>query len=148
MKELDDILAVMRLAAKHDLQDCIGYSFDDGDVSFYVPCSDVFGWGCADAEELPIENLPLLERAIDDCLAIDPVCGMLSGMELYCARVRNLRPQGPAYPENQELWPLFDACGPERAIDHGNPSEPGVYQDRMKERRRQEYEKLKQEFEP
>ena len=33
--------------------------------------------------------------------------------------------RGAAYPEQRELWPLFDACGEERVIGYGNPYKPG-----------------------
>lgn len=47
--------------------------------------------------------------------------------DLFCARVRGERPQGAAYKVRypEELWPLFDAAGPEREVGFGNPRKPG-----------------------
>lgn len=47
--------------------------------------------------------------------------------DLYAARVRHERPQGAcyaAYP--RQLWPMFDAVGPEREVGIGNPYAPGT----------------------
>lgn len=43
--------------------------------------------------------------------------------DLFAARVRSMRPQGAAYKVryDKSIWPLFDACGPEREIGMGNP---------------------------
>lgn len=42
--------------------------------------------------------------------------------ELFAARVRGMRPQGACYKGYpKDLWPLFDACGPERETGMGNP---------------------------
>lgn len=42
--------------------------------------------------------------------------------ELFAARVREMRPQGACYKGYpKDLWPLFDACGPERETGMGNP---------------------------
>jgi hypothetical protein len=50
------------------------------------------------------------------------------GAELFCARVRKMRPQGAWYAYCPEAeWPLFDACGPERGVDAGNPYAQGTY---------------------
>jgi hypothetical protein len=56
-----------------------------------------------------------------------------SGITLYACRRKHMRPQGASYPSDKELWPLFDACGPEREISLGNPCHPGDY-GKMKER--------------
>ncbi|UDL15984.1 hypothetical protein QEH42_gp234 [Microbacterium phage Pumpernickel] len=45
---------------------------------------------------------------------------------LFAAKSRKMRPQGAYYksiPEN--IWHLFDACGPEREVGMGNPRKPG-----------------------
>ena len=45
------------------------------------------------------------------------------GTELFSARVRKMRPQGASYKlYPKELWPLFDACGPERIDSDGAAS--------------------------
>ena len=90
--------------------------------SLWINCNDFFFWGCADAEDVTPENFPVLLQAMSDAdLAGDASYGGL----LFCARVRQVRPQGCCYPGNRSLWPLFDACGPEREIDTGNPYHPG-----------------------
>lgn len=49
-------------------------------------------------------------------------------LDLYSCRIEGMRPQGAVYRHNKkELWPLFDACGPEREVGLGNPYKPGEY---------------------
>ena len=89
-------------------------------------CNDLFYWAVADAEHITEETLQDFNKAIDDCAGNKDL-----GAWLYCSRIRKMRPQGAAYsyiPE--ELWPLFDACGPERPTDSsafGNPFKRGEY---------------------
>ena len=40
---------LLKLVAEHDLQ---GEIIWDTALCFYVPCNDVFFWGCADAEDI------------------------------------------------------------------------------------------------
>lgn len=88
-------------------------------VSFFVMCNDFFDWACADVEAITPDNLPVLEQALKDCKALD---NEEWGAELFCARVREMRPQGAFYKSiPEELWPLFDACGPVRQTGFGNP---------------------------
>lgn len=91
-------------------------------IHWFVNCNDLFWWGTADAEDLTAENVGVLEQAVADCRAADPVVGTLDASRLFCCRVRRMRPQGAYYPKLEKiLWTLFDACGPERAVDYGNP---------------------------
>lgn len=90
-------------------------------VTFFAICNDLFWWGTADLEAITPDNVGALERAMADCRSIDPVVGVCEGTGLFCCRVRGLRPQGVAYPKDERFWPLFDACGPERVVDFGNP---------------------------
>lgn len=96
-------------------------------ITFWTNSNDLLAWGCADGEEINEETLPLLKQAVEDCKAIDPVCGAITGCELFACRMNKMRPQGAAYPKERELWPLFDACGPERETGLGNPYKPGEY---------------------
>jgi hypothetical protein len=98
-----------------------------GPVTFWVKCSDLFWWGTADLEELTPENVGLLEQSYRDAKAAAPGDCTAEGYGslLFCCRVRGLRPQGCCYPENRALWPLIDACGPEREVGFGNPYPPG-----------------------
>ena len=88
-----------------------------------INCNDFFYWGCADAEHIDEELLPILHKAIEDCKG-----DVQNGAFLYCARQREERPQGGCYSFiPKELWSLFHACGPERKTDSSNPYEPGEW---------------------
>jgi hypothetical protein len=94
----------------------------DGErISIAVNISDVFAWGCADAEDITPERLPVLQQAWLDCETADDGEWIA---ELYAARVRGMRPQGAAYPSAPAVAALFDACGPERPTGLGNPHKP------------------------
>ena len=114
---VENILPIMSYLSKKDICDSIWWRCDGeySPITFLVNCNDLFYWAQADCEELTIENLPILKKSINDCEKIDPVCGALHGCDLFCCRVRKMRPQQPAYPKRSEgLYVLFDACGPER----------------------------------
>ena len=87
-------------------------------VAFFVNCNDFFWWGCGDAEEVTPENIAVFEQAKRDAEAIE--CRW-EAPHLFCARVRKLRPQGCCYPKESAAIALYDACGPKREIDLGNP---------------------------
>lgn len=117
---------VLKLFANHDICSSLQWSISDkGTVVFNTNANDLFAWGSADGEDVTPENLPLLEQAINECLARDAITGAIYGCDLFAARVRKMRPQGAAYPDERSLWPLFDACGPERKTGLGNPYKPG-----------------------
>jgi hypothetical protein len=122
MNTLDYILRVLTITAHYDIRGELSWRTDGpyGPVRFWIDCGDVFWWGTADCEELTPENVGELERACADVVfAGDRVC--IHGGTLFCCRVRKMRPQGAVYRKlPEELWPLFDACGPER-----DPKEPG-----------------------
>ena len=94
---------------------------DDGAFRFAVLCNDVFMWGSADAEEINTpEDVALLRQTYDDCHAIDPYNWIWS--MLYCARKRQMRPQGAMYKHvDDQFVEFFSACGPERETGLGNP---------------------------
>jgi hypothetical protein len=89
-------------------------------VALFINCNDVFWWGTGDCERITPENIGVLEQSYVDAKAACDI-GSAYGGTLFCARVRKIRPQGAAYPDEPSLWPLFDACGPERAVGMGNP---------------------------
>jgi hypothetical protein len=91
-------------------------------VRISVTCSDVFYWGCADAEIVTRENFPQLRQAYLDEIEASPDDVALHPGWLFVARLRNLRPQGAIY-KALEYWevPLFDAAGPPREINFSNP---------------------------
>ena len=82
-------------------------------VTFFVNANDVFEWACADCEILTPDDLPALRQAISEVRAIDEA-KKDEGFTLWVARKRGMRPQRPAYPKDERIRALFDACGPER----------------------------------
>lgn len=123
MTDPDFIVAVLKIMADADDHRSLSWDVDkEGDVSFHIDCSDVFYWGCGDAEEVTPDNVEILRQSYADIYAIAPLENHYTA-SLFAARIRKLRPQGAAYPEIPRLWPLFDACGPERRIDMVNPKE-------------------------
>lgn len=96
-------------------------------ITFFIDCSDIFWWGTADFERLTPQDLDNFKQAIRDVREVTGGDNSY-GPDLYCARRRGERPQGAAYPKDKRLWPLFDACGPKKNIQLGNPYEPGCYQ--------------------
>jgi hypothetical protein len=130
--------AVMRVCLDNDMySEILWLNKKGGGFRAAVMCSDIFYWGAADAEDLTPETLPLLEQAYKDCKAVKGkefapgkyVSNQYFGGLLYCARQRNMRPQG-AYYKNlpPEIHHLFDACGPEREINIVNPqNQEGKY---------------------
>lgn len=100
---------------------------DDLAMRLMVSCSDVFAWGCADAEAISAETVALLEQSYADVRQVLAEAGAddWDGTEwayLYCARVRGERPQGAVYAHlHSATWPLFDAAGPARETGFGNP---------------------------
>ena len=103
-----------------DNTESLWWRIDDGQVKFFAQCSDVFAWGCADCEPILPSDIDALERAAADVRAV--VDGEFHAGDLYGARRRGMRPQGAVYEVYPEgLWPLFNACGPEREVGLGNP---------------------------
>lgn len=99
-------------------------------VTFMVNCNDLFAWACADCVEITPDNLQLLKQSVTD---VRSALGLTkpnrdssvddyhtwgkAGTDaalLFCARVRGLRPQRPAYERwfDKRLHSLFDACEP------------------------------------
>jgi len=120
-----DVLAyhrrVLALFWKADIRDELLWHDSPDGIHFAANVSDVFAWGCADAEDITPDTITALEQAHADCLAVG---AEEYTAELYAARQRGMRPQGAAYPDKPEAQALFDACGPERAVGLGNPRHP------------------------
>jgi hypothetical protein len=100
---------------------------DDGSLGLFLfeggklatNCSDVFYWACADAEFIEPGDYADLLQAIDECRAAYEF-GSHYGDMLWSCRKRKMRPQGPYYRNIPvELWPLFNAAGPERTDPDG-----------------------------
>ena len=121
------ILEILSFTAKYELNGFLSWetSGEYAPVTFWVNTSDVLFWGASDGEELNAETLPVFKTCVEDCMAIDDVLGGVEATMLFACRINKCRPQGASYPENRDLWSLFDACGPEREIGFGNPYEPG-----------------------
>jgi hypothetical protein len=117
------ILRLLRFVADHDIHSQIWWK---DDLRFFANVSDVFWWGTSDLEEITPEKIEAFERAVIDCEQVSDI-GEVYGGWLFAARNRKLRPQGAAYPQENKLWPLFDAVGPEREVRTGNPYRPGEY---------------------
>ena len=83
-----------------------------GQLRFSVMCSDTFGWGCADAEEVLAIDLAEARAAKAD------TAGAADDYEwptLWCARKRGERPVN-AYLKNRspQMRALMEAAGPEK----------------------------------
>jgi len=121
MDSSDFNLKVLAFFARYDIHDDLWWKVEGDNVEWIVNCNDEFAWGGADCEELTARNFPVLERTMKDVLAIYEY-GEEAAVELFVARIRRMRPQNASYVlYPKALWPLFDACGPERPKDFGNP---------------------------
>lgn len=144
---------VMRFCSEHDMTShVIVHVGDDSKLEVAADCSDCFWWGCADAEEITPENFQLFRDTVTECESLDASSKNFASLyadELFAARVRKMRPQGASYElYHPALWPLFNACGPERTCEYGNPhkypTDPSEWKG-FKAQRRQTYEELKAE---
>lgn len=100
------------------LNNTIDLHISDDQIEMSVNCNDLFFWGCSDCEELTINDLPDLQKAVDDSKNAGSDCGEL----LWVARKRQMRPQGAYYAHvSPNLGKLFDACGEFRPAEIGNP---------------------------
>ena len=118
----DTIIRALRISS-FDYTDNLWWREDDeGNLRIFIMCSDVFFWGSADVEEITDENIGRLESTVKEC---DDLLGKWMGYDgflLWCSRERKMRPQGAVYANiDPELWPLFNAAGPERETGLGNP---------------------------
>lgn len=91
---------------------------NEAPLQFFVNCNDVFWWGTADVEEVKsAQDIADLAQAKADLPGED-------WSTLWVARKRGMRPQGAMYAYfSEKEKELFDACGPEREVGLGNPSE-------------------------
>lgn len=108
---------------KADCRVDLSWHFDEeGQVHFFINCSDAFHWATSDAEDVTEANIEAFEKACEECKS----SRLGQGPLLFCARMRGMRPQGAMYKYiEDELWPLFDACGPERSLsEFGNTPKP------------------------
>lgn len=115
-KQIDFIYEVLRLMDETDCYHAIWWrcTGEFAPVTFFVNCNDLFEWATADCETLTPDDLPALQTSIAEVREIDKKGEEDHdwGFLLWCARKRQMRPQQPAYPNNERLRALFDACGP------------------------------------
>lgn len=123
MDKLDIALRVLQITSKYDECESVWWRTDGvyAPVTFLVNCNDLFYWACSDAEEITQDNIDIFEASYADAAECVGYGEMHAG-ELFCCRVRGMRPQG-AYYEHiiKNMWELFDACGPYREVDAVNP---------------------------
>ena len=123
-------LQVLRALDKYEQHDDLWWKQGaDGVMRFYINCNDMFCWAYSDAVEITPDNIAVLEQAYADAQAAKKYGECYGGM-LFAARVYGMRPQHAAYPkqrpnEDPDQWKalvaLFDAAGPERPVELGNP---------------------------
>ena len=94
----EQIVEVLRLT-KSPNNGALMWAVDKDGLWVGVNCSDTFGWGCSDAEEITADNLPELRQAYADCTGIQ--YGDIWAPDLFAAR--DARPTGarrvaPAHP--------------------------------------------------
>lgn len=97
-------------------------SDEQGRLRLFAQCNDVFAWACADCEEIRPDQLEILAKARADVAEATEDKWPWGFGILFAARVRGMRPQGAMYKHlDKRIWPLLDACGPEREPQLGNP---------------------------
>lgn len=80
----------------------------DRDMKLFAECSDLFFWATADAEEITVDDIPLLARTLLDLKLLDAEYEL---GHLFAARKRKLRPQKPCYKDMEAgIVALYDAC--------------------------------------
>lgn len=99
------------VAARRCFDSLHSWSVYDCQVRFWVDCSGVFEPGLIDMEEITAGNLGLFLSSVDKVLEVTGGDATYAPA-LFAARVRGCRPFPGAYPSDQRLWALFDACGP------------------------------------
>lgn len=114
-EKIDFTYEVLSLLAETDCLMSIWWRCDGefAPVTFFVNANDLFEWACADCETLTPDDLPALRQAIKDVSAINEMEKDL-GFSLWVARKRGMRLQIPAYPKDERIRALFDACRPTR----------------------------------
>jgi hypothetical protein len=111
---LDYILRVLTVYERAESSNLM-WRVEGDTVRFSANCSDTFGWALADAENIEVDDLELLERTLDDLQAADHY-GDCWISELFATRKRGERPMN-RYMETitaPALRALFEQAGPER----------------------------------
>ena len=129
-----DLLYEVAKLSQFSANEAIFWRYNDErtQIDVYANCSDIFFWGCADAEPITWDNLQVLRDSVREVqeLTGSEFSNQDDGLLLFVARVRNERPQGAFYKyitvhnddeKTASLRALFDAAGPERETGFGNP---------------------------
>lgn len=106
--------AVLRVFQDADLHGDLLWRVSGHKVGFSAICSDTFWWATADAEEITLDDLPLLRQCLEDLRPFDEEHHLCA---LYAARRRGMRPMRAWLKQEVENSPakvLFLAAGPER----------------------------------
>ena len=118
----DNIMRVLKLTGFEYTSNLWWRDDEEGRLQMFINCSDFFAWGGADLEEITDANIDLLASTVAECEDILGKYNADDAFLLWCARLRQRRPQGAYYKNlEEELWPLFDECGPEREVTFVNP---------------------------
>lgn len=124
-EELQFIRRVLDVYDKADCHEQLYWRVEPEKVVLLALCNDLFWWGTADAEEITLENVAILEQTFTDLNKIEYDINQVIATkghlpityfsELFAARSRKMRPQQPCYETmSPEIATLFNACGPER----------------------------------
>ncbi len=114
MAQEEFMIDVLKTIYEADLHDYLYYVVKDNKVIFNINCNDLFYWATGDAQDLTIENLSILKQSIDELKKIS-IYSLYEAPDLFCCKVRKMRPQKPYYKYiKEDVHHLFDACGPER----------------------------------
>lgn len=64
-----------------------GKIYNEKTTGLFVNCNDIFAWGCADAENLPYDQISILYKMWKD--------DNKWGFAKWCCKIRNQQPQSP-----------------------------------------------------
>lgn len=114
------VLEVLEFAERTGSEFEIDWSVEkyERSLRFYYRCNDTYFWGTSDAEEIELGDIDTINKVYEEVMKLLPDESYYSmatnALLVWASRKRGMRPQGCAYPEHKALWPLLDACGPER----------------------------------
>lgn len=133
MKTFEDAYTIISWLSERDLKFWTHAS--GGEIRLSFNMNDYFYWGCADFEDIYIEDLPLLEEVERDLKATGEPYADCYISELFACRKRKQAPQGAVFKErfrqeHPKIVELLLACQDSpREINLGNPYTPeGKYE--------------------
>ena len=109
------VLRVLEFFANHDIRESLKWCWEiePATIRPYLDASDWFRKGAVEAVYFGADDLPAIEQAMRECEAMAKFCEGY-GPLLWACRKEKRRPAKESYPDCEKLWPLFDACGPEK----------------------------------